>query len=128
MNQRIPTCREDVKIMSPQVAPCWFTYPHRPHDWELSLGTGLWFVCPGRSAGENNPADSKEEVTVERQEFKMVEAATPAGLEEGVNSLLDQGWWIHGGTMMATEPRGLGTASVTCRFVQALIRETGGHE
>jgi hypothetical protein len=59
------------------------------------------------------------------QEFRMVEAATANGLQEGVNQLLDQGWRLHGVTMMATELGGLGTAGVTCRFVQALVREAG---
>lgn len=61
-----------------------------------------------------------------QQEFKMVEAATPDGLEQGVNLMLNQGWRLHGFTVMATEPRGLGYAGVTCRFVQALVREAGG--
>jgi hypothetical protein len=60
-----------------------------------------------------------------KQKFKMVEAATAGGLEEGVNLMLDQGWQLHGVTMMATEPAGLGRAGVTCRFVQALVREAG---
>jgi hypothetical protein len=60
-----------------------------------------------------------------RPEFKMVDSATLSGLEEGVNLMLDQGWALHGVTMMATEPGGLGTAGLTCRYVQALVREAG---
>lgn len=62
------------------------------------------------------------------QEFKMVESDTAKGLEQGVAMMLDQGWQLHGVTMMATEPRGLGYAGVTCRFVQALVRQVGGGE
>ena len=64
----------------------------------------------------------------QQQKFMMVESQTAKGLEEGVNLMLDQGWRLHGVSMMATEPAGIGRAGVTCRFVQALVceAETGG--
>jgi hypothetical protein len=62
----------------------------------------------------------------EQQEFKMVEAVTAEGLEEGVNLMLEQGWRLHGVTMMASQPGGLGTAGLAYRFVQALVRVSSG--
>ena len=59
-------------------------------------------------------------------EFKMVESRTPSGLEEGVNEMLDDGWMLHGSTMMASTP--VGDGSVLHTYVQALVREAGQGE
>jgi hypothetical protein len=60
-----------------------------------------------------------------KQEYKLVESGTAKGLEQGVNMMLDQGWRLHGVTMMATGPGELGTVGPKCWFVQALVREAG---
>jgi hypothetical protein len=58
--------------------------------------------------------------------FKLVSARTSGGLEEGVNEMLEDGWELHGVTMMASTP--VGDGSVVHEFVQAIKKDTNLHE